>query len=463
MKIEKQKRESLLSFIKEIELPFKIPTPDKTIKIAVTGLSRSGKTVFLTSFINQLIANDKLPYLNEKLKRPFVARLLPPDSVYVRFDYYSKIKAFRLKDPKWPKATKSVSKTTLQLEFKSEYAFLKNQIVNIELIDYPGEWLLDLSMLEQDYAEWSEAMLALAHEEKRYSYAKEWLEFVKGADLYRRNRDESVEEVMHDHYSEYLKRLHYQGYSFVQPGRFLEPGDMQDDPLLRFCPLPTPSNEPHPDSVYAQFAKRYEQYIHEVVKRLYLEHFQAFDTQIILVDLLKTMEHGYDVFEDMHLSFKNILKSFTYGSNNILTRFFKPEINQVIFAATKADHLPQSQHNRYKRLLEEMIWDLKKELDVRHIDTEATVFAAVKSTRDVKAKIEGKEVDCIRGIVEGEHEPSTHFPGMLPQSYHDENFLKKGDFHLTKFKPISFPLRDTRAVEHIRMDKLIYTILKDRV
>ena len=453
----------MLSFIKDIELPFKIPTPDKTIKIAVTGLSRSGKTVFLTSFINQLIANDKLPYLNEKLKRPFVARLLPPDSVYVRFDYYSKIKAFRLKDPKWPKATKSVSKTTLQLEFKSEYAFLKNQIVNIELIDYPGEWLLDLSMLEQSYAQWSEEMLSLAHEPKRHPMAKEWLAFTEGVDLYRRNRDEEVEEVLHDHYSEYLKRLHYQGYSFVQPGRFLEPGDMQDDPLLRFCPLPVPSREPHPDSVYAQFEQRYEQYIQEVVHRLYLEHFQAFDTQIILVDLLKTMEHGYDVFEDMHLSFKNILKSFTYGSNNILTRFFKPEINQVIFAATKADHLPQSQHNRYKRLLEEMIWDLKKELDVRHIDTEATIFAAVKSTRDVKAKINGKEVECIRGIVEGEHEPSTHFPGMLPQSYHDENFLKKGDFHLTKFKPISFPLRDTRAVEHIRMDKLIYSILKDRV
>ena len=455
----------MLSFIKDIELPFKIPTPDKTIKVAVTGLSRSGKTVFLTSFINQLIANDKLPYLNEKLQRPFIARLLPPDSVYIRFDYYSKIKAFRAKDPKWPKATKSVSKTTLQLEFKSEYAFLKNQIVNIELIDYPGEWLLDLSMLEQNFEEWSESMIELANEEKRYPYAKEWFDFLKGLDLYNRNDDEFIEEQLHDQYTEYLKRLHYQGYSFVQPGRFLEPGDMQDDPLLQFCPLPAPSEgeEAHPDSIYAHFKERYDQYIQEVVKRLYLEHFESFDTQIILVDLLKAMEHGYDVFEDMHLSFKHILKSFTYGANNFLTRFFKLEINQVIFAATKADHLPASQHERYKRLLEEMIWDLKKELDVRHIDTEVTVFSAVKSTQDVKARLDGKEVDCIRGIVDGEKELSTHFPGMLPQSYHDDNFLKKGDFHLTKFKPISFPLRDTKAVEHIRMDKLIYSILKDRV
>ena len=110
-----------------------------------------------------------------------------------------------------------------------------------------------------------------------------------------------------------------------------------------------------------------------------------------------------------------------------------------------------------------MIWDLKKELDVRHIDTEVTVLAAVKSTQDVLAKIDGKEVECIRGVVEEEHEPSTHFPGQLPQSYQDETFLRKGDFHVTRFRPVSFPLRDTKAVEHIRMDKLIYSILKDRV
>lgn len=453
----------MLSFIKDIELPFKIPTPDKTVKIAITGLSRSGKTVFLTSLINQLIANDKLPYLNEKLKRPFIARLLPPDSVYVRFDYYSKIKAFRLKEPKWPKATKAVSKTTLQLEIKSEYAFLENQIINIELIDYPGEWLLDLSMLEQDFQEWSAYMIELAEEEKRQPYAKEWFDFLETVDIYGPSTDEHIDEQLHDHYVEYLKNLHYRGFSFVQPGRFLEPGDMQHDPLLCFCPLPAPEGSVHPDSIYMRFQQRYNQYIEEVVNRLYLEHFQAFDTQIILVDLLKTLEMGYDVFEDMHLSFKNILKSFTYGSNNFLKRFFKPEISQVIFAATKADHLPASQHSRYKALLEEMIWDLKKELDVHHIETEVTVFSAVRSTRDVIAKIDGKEVDCIRGIVEGEHEPSTHFPGLLPKSYHDDTFLKKGDFHLTKFRPISFPPRDTKGVEHIRMDKLLYTILKDHV
>lgn len=453
----------MLDFIKNIELPFKIPTPDKTIKIAITGLSRSGKTVFLTSLINQLIANDKIPYVNEKLGRTFVARLLPPDSVYVRFDYYNKLKALRNPKPKWPKSTKSVSKTTLQLEFKSEYALLENQIINLELIDYPGEWLMDLSMLTLSYEAWSKEMIALSLDEKRATFSQEWLSALEKIELYNNTYKLEDEEELFDLYSEYLKNLYYGGFSFVQPGRFIEPGDMKDDPLLHFCPLPKPDEEVAPNSIYAHFKARYDLYVQEVVKRLYLEHFEQFDTQIILVDLIKTLNLGENVFDDMHLAFKNILKSFTYGSNNIISKFFNLKIDHVLFAATKADHIPASQHERYKQLLEQMISDMKQELDVKHINTEVTIFSAVKSTQFVKAKIDGTEVDCVRGIVIGENEPSTHFPGILPQDHKDHTFWKEANFNFVSFEPISFPPRDSNAVEHIRMDRLIYSILKDRI
>ncbi len=453
----------MLDFIKDIDLGFKIPTPDKTIKVAITGMSRSGKSVFLTSLINQLIANDKLPFLNDKLGRSFVARLLPPDSVYMRFDYYNKLNAFRSSTPKWPKSTKSVSKTTVQLEFKSDFAFLKNQIVNLELIDYPGEWLLDLSLLNMSFKEWSEYMIELANEPKRAKFSKEWLYDLKQQQLYKNGDLEHCEEQLFDLFSEYLKNLYYHGYSFIQPGRFIEPGDLKDDPLLMFTPLPAPKNEIEENSIYANFEKRYDIYVNEVVKRLYLEHFEEFDTQIILVDLIKTLNGGKEVFDDMHLAFKHILKTFTYGSNSIFSKFFNLKIDHVLFAATKADHIPPSSHEAYMRLLEEMIWDIKKELDIKHIDTEVTIFSSVKSTQYVKAKIDDIEVDCVRGIVEGEDEPSTHFPGFIPKSYKDEEFWEHSDLNFVTFAPISFPLRDANATEHIRMDRLIYSLLKGRV
>jgi predicted YcjX-like family ATPase len=453
----------MLDFIKDIDLGFKIPTPDKTIKVAITGMSRSGKTVFLTSIINQLIANDKLPYLNDKLGRTFVARLLPPDSIYMRFDYYNKLKALRNENPRWPKSTKAVSKTTVQLEFKSEYGFLENQIINLELIDYPGEWLLDLAMLDMSYGEWSEFMINLAKEHARSDFSREWLHDIKQHSLYKNGDTFEIEEQLFDLYSEYLKSLYYHEFSFMQPGRFIEPGDMKDDPLLMFCPLPTPSGVVEEDSIYSNFQKRYESYVGEVVKRLYLEHFQTFDSQVILVDLVKTLNEGEAIFEDMHLALKSILKTFTYGSNNILSKFFDLKIDHVLFAATKADHIPSSAHESYMNLLSDMIWDIKKELDVKHIDTEVTIFSAVKSTQFVKAMLEGVEVDCVRGTVEREVEPSTHFPGFLPKDYKDPNFWKNANFNFQTFRPISFPPRDSNAVEHIRMDRLIYSLLKDRV
>jgi predicted YcjX-like family ATPase len=454
----------LFSFLKDIELPFKIPMPDTTIRVAVTGLSRSGKTVFLTSMINQLLANDKLTYVNEKIKRPFVARLLPPDSVHSRFDYYNKLNNFRLKEPKWPTATKAISKTTVKLEMKSDYSLLENQVINLELVDYPGEWLLDLSMLGMSYEQWSNQMIRLANEPQRKKEAQDWLDYIKEVDVYSKNIDEINDEVVHDLYTEYLKSLHYKAYSFVQPGRFLEPGDMSGDPLLRFSPLPWSVNgNVHEDSIYARFEKRYNLYLEEVVKRMYFEYFESFDTQIILVDLVKTLQNGETCFNDMHLSFKNILKSFTYGSNNIFSKFFKLKIDHVIFAATKADYIPPSQHNSYKKLLETMIWDIKKELDVKHTNSEVTIISAVRSTEYVRAKLDGNIVECVKGVVDGEDRPSTHFTGILHGDYKDSEFWKKSEFNFPLFKPTQFPSSDRVAVDHIRMDRLLYSILKDRV
>ncbi len=454
----------MFDFLKEIELPFKIPLPDKKIRVAITGLSRSGKTVFITSLINQLLANDKLPYLNEKIGRDFVARLLPPDGIYSRFDYYSKLKDFQKDAPVWPKPTKSVSKTTLQLEIKSEYAFFDNEIIELELIDYPGEWLLDLTMLNLSFEAWSDMILKLAQSGRRKEYSQGFLRILEENDLYAKS-DKAIDEMIHDSYCEYLKLLHYNHFSFTQPGRFLEPGDMAGDPMLYFAPLPKPSPKPSvksvdENSIYARFKKRFELYKSEVVKRLYLEHFREFDSQIVLVDLIKTLQYGRDSFEDMRLAFKHILKSFEYGNNNFLTKLFGLKIDHVIFAATKADFIPPSQYNSYKDLLERMIHHIKRELDIMHADTEVTIFSAVKSTEYLKVKHEGKVLECIKGVVEGEDKPSIHFPGILPREIDSEEIWKEHSFKFPNFRPIPFPNDSTKAVDHIRMDRLIYSILR---
>jgi len=458
----------MFSFFKEIDLGFKIPTPSTTIKVAITGLSQSGKSVFITSLINQLLANDKLPYLNEKLNRPFKATLLAPDqnSPYRRFEYYKNLESFRKEPPSWPKPTKEVSKTVLKLEFKSDYALLENQIIYLELIDYPGEWLLDLSMLEFDFKEWSEMTLELAKKSPREQYAQSFFALLESNELYKKSSDKSNEVLISDAYKEYLKSLYYNNLFFIQPGRFLEPGDLGADPILNFAPLPKPKDRVSVEegSIYENFEKKYNLYLKEVVNKLYLKHFRDFDSQIILVDLIKTLEYGKDSFEDMKLSFRHILKSFTYGKNSFLSKLFGTnKIEHVIFAATKADFIPRNQHNGYKNILEHLIKNLKTELEVQDTRSEVTIISAVKSTKYLNVKHDGEILECIRGIVEGEDEESTFFPGQIPSDIDSEKFWEEHHFEFPKFKPNRFPSNEDEAVEHIRMDRLISSLLENRV
>ncbi len=454
----------MLSILKEIDIGFKIPTPDTRIRVAVTGFSQSGKSVFITSLINQLLANDKLPYLNEKIGRAFVARLLPPDNRYQRFDYYANLKAFQKDPPSWPKPTKQVSKTTIQLEFKSEYQWLKNQIVNLEIVDYPGEWLLDLSMLDLDFERWSHRMLELAQDEHHFEYAQSFQILLEEFDLYGASSPQK-DEILFDTYKEYLKMLYYNHFTFIQPGRFLEPGDLEGDPILHFTPLPAPPSDRVVDenSIYARFQKRYDYYLKEVVNRLYIEHFSSFDAQIVLVDLIKTLEHGQASFEDMNLGFKEVLKSFTYGHNSILNQWFAPKIDHVIFAATKADYIPRNQHEGYRQILEDLIRQIQRELHVSGTKTETTILSAVKSTEYLRTKYEGKVLDCIEGRVDENGAVEVYYPGEVPRNYRLDTFWQNHHFQFPQFLPRTFPKSENQAVDHIRMDRLIYSLLEGRV
>jgi predicted YcjX-like family ATPase len=54
-----------------------------------------------------------------------------------------------------------VSEIRLALRYRSSdrcCAILKTSTLYLEIVDYPGEWLLDLPMLAQDYLSWSRQM-----------------------------------------------------------------------------------------------------------------------------------------------------------------------------------------------------------------------------------------------------------------------------------------------------------------
>ncbi|WP_369673744.1 YcjX family protein, partial [Enterococcus faecium] len=49
-----------------------------------------------------------------------------------------------------------------------------DRTLTLDIVDYPGEWLLDLPLLQKNFAQWSAESLTLSREGPRAHLAAEW-------------------------------------------------------------------------------------------------------------------------------------------------------------------------------------------------------------------------------------------------------------------------------------------------
>ena len=96
---------------------------DRHVRLAVTGLSRAGKTAFITSLINQLLhsaTNPRLP-LFEPIRegRILGMRRVPQHNLHIpAFDYDAGMAAVSANPPYWPVPTKDVSEIRLEIRYR---------------------------------------------------------------------------------------------------------------------------------------------------------------------------------------------------------------------------------------------------------------------------------------------------------------------------------------------------------
>lgn len=434
------------------------------LKIAVTGLNRSGKTVFITSFINQLISGKRLDRVKNKNDNEFIAKLLPfQDGDIKEFDYKSILDGARSENPKWPKSTATVTKANLLLEIKSKSSFFPNKLLEIEIIDYPGEWLFDLQMFNKSFEDWSEEMFVDIRSSSKKDFAKDWLNELNKHDIYGFN-DGSSDKGIADKYRNYLRTIQNMGFSIIQPGRNVQSGNITDSSIMLFTPLPKPKHIiPHEDSIYSRFQKRHQRYLVEIVTPLAENYFLQFDRQIILIDVLKSLQNGYNSFIDMTQAVKRVIEIYGYGNQSFLKNMVEKKIDKVLFGATKADYIVENQHQNYQKLLNTIIEDATKELDIKGIDTKSIVFTSVKSTEDIKKDYQNRELDCLKGKVIGSEAQTIECSSGIPESYPEKANWKEGMYNFPNFAPISFPDRDIDAIPHINMDLIIDYLIGDKL
>ena len=80
-----------------------------TVRLGVTGLSRAGKTVFITALVANLLNRGRMPQLRAHAQGRIQAVYLQPqpDLTLPRFDYETHLAALTGDQPRWPASTRS--------------------------------------------------------------------------------------------------------------------------------------------------------------------------------------------------------------------------------------------------------------------------------------------------------------------------------------------------------------------
>lgn len=455
------------------------------VRLGVTGLSRAGKTVFITALIHNLLHGGRLPFFAAVSEgRLSNAHLQPqPDHAVPRFAYENHVEQL-VDDLEWPQSTNRISQMRLTIDYESA-SFLSRAVgggrLHIDIIDYPGEWLLDLPLLAKDYETWSAEALALAKLPNRQKTAKAWIEAVNGCDA-NEELDEPKAQELAEIFTNYLRdcRTDENALSLLPPGRFLMPGDLEGSPSVTFAPLHKPEGTPFRTSLWSLMEQRYEAYKQIVIKPFFRDHFARLDRQIVLVDALQALNAGPAAVRDLEAAISEILTCFRPGKASWLSSILSRRIDKILFAATKADHLHQSEHDKLEVLLEQLVSRAIKQAEFAGAKVDVLALASVRATREAVFKEDGETLNCITGIpmagekiegitFDGESEKAI-FPGSLDvdlgKILKQEDGASYNELQFVRFRPPNLEKTAkglTLSLPHIRLDRALEFLLGDRL
>ncbi|MFA5679588.1 MAG: YcjX family protein [Pseudomonas sp.] len=419
------------------------------MRVGVTGLSRAGKTTFITSLINQL----------ENHQRGLLARRAPfdrleavrwqRDGVAQPFTYLEALSTLSSDPARWPASTTDLSRVVIDLRFR-QTGLLKrvqqNRSLRLEILDYPGEWLLDLPLLDLDYGQWCEQMRDWLSAEPRCSLAGPLRDELASIDPLA-PQDLSQLQRLTAAWTDFLQRSRSEaGLSRNQPGRFLLPGSGVAADMLLFVPLLAGNRHTRgaAGSWWTECEARFRYYRDFVVKGFYDEHFSRLDRQILLVDMLGPMDAGQAALVDLKAALESVLQSFRYGRNSLWQRLWKPRISRLAVCATKVDQIAPEQQRAVQQCLEDLLTDSLSEVRHGGVQVQGFPLAALRATR--------QEGDTLVAGLEGQAGLVRYQPGGIPG--HLPLDLKVTGPELLTLRPPS-GLHRNEPFPHYRMDELI--------
>ncbi|MEW9805412.1 YcjX family protein [Mesorhizobium sp. ZMM04-5] len=457
-----------------------------SLRLGVTGLSRAGKTVFISALVHNLIHGGRLPLFDAqksgRIARAFLEE--QPDDAVPRFQYEDHVAAL-VDDRTWPDSTRAISELRLTIEFESASGWnrmFSSGRLSVDIVDYPGEWLLDLPLLGKSYSEFSRDAFELATLPVRTALSEDWRRVADTADP-ASDADEMVARRLAESFTAYLRacKLDERALSTLPPGRFLMPGDLDGSPALTFAPLPRLADgRARSGSLQAMMERRYEAYKAHVVKPFFREHITRLDRQIVLIDAMQALNAGAGAVADLERALTEILACFRPGRGNIVTDIFSRRIDRILITATKADHLHHESHDRLQAIVRRLADRAITRADFSGALVDVLAMSAVRATREGTVKQGRETLPVIMGVplkgetIDGEtfdgKTETAIFPGDLPANL--DSIFEDGDRQLAppirfvRFRPPKLE-RDAAGLKlslpHIRLDRALQFLIGDRL
>jgi predicted YcjX-like family ATPase len=447
-----------------------------TLRLGVTGLARSGKTVFITALVHALLNQTRLPLFDAQAQGRITRAYLEPqpDDDLPRFAYEDHLAHLTGDERQWPESTRRLSQLRLTLDYTPRGIIARNLgrgRLHIDIVDYPGEWLLDLPLLGLTYQQWSAETVAASRLPPRRALARDWHAMLSTLDpMARANEQDAVKASQL--FTAYLARCRgSDSLSALPPGRFLMPGDLAGSPLLTFAPLDITSDASFPrGSLTALMARRYDSYVAKVVKPFFFGQFARLDRQIVVVDALSALNAGPNAMRDLQRALSDVLSAFRHGANSWASALVGRRIERIVFAAAKADLVHHTSHDRLEAILNLIVKDAAARAEFSGADIDIAALAAIRATREATVRQKGEDLACIAGIpqkgetiggatFDGETEAAI-FPGDLPAN--PEEALRDGLEGALRFVNFRPPLTVGKSFPQIRLDRTLEFLLGDR-
>lgn len=415
----------------------------RTIRVAVVGGKKCGKTVFLTALANHLREHRRgeFPiggqtiYWNQHAITGNEYQGMP------QFDYVGA--KLSLKNGMWPEKTADTSILSMQLLIE-DASRSKRENVLFEVLDMPGERISDCPMMGRSYKEWcrwrEEVFAGPGGSSPAY---REYLERTK--DLGTRG-----EHALLDAYRDFIAYEYGHYTSDVTPSTLsLEldgtkhggsPSEFRatignlpigfkdkNGNIYEFAPLPMSCFDK--TSPFYQLSKKFDRAYDEYVKRVIrpMERWlRGAQKMIYLVDVLTLLQSGADAWEAEKKYADAAIGALCPHVGNILGRtwrylknvFWRTQINAVYVVATKSDLVvSNSDRTNLKKLVDELVGRTLPFL-ANDIKTATFSCAAICSTKEV---VDDTNTHGLQGMlnVSGSHPPDYTLEQWIPSSVPD--------------------------------------------